>query len=198
MIKLEKTITLKLENSKIVISDIKDMNNLLQLCYPNYDELKVDTMYELKEKINYLHQNLFGSELPTYPNEINILATSGILLKDHPLYKAKTILDLVNTQKPNIDFDIEISLTPEKLDYSCDDTPTPEKFENEQELEKFIEKTFFLNVIDGFAGTDGKSFMLMLITKYSMSKFIEFISSDDLGLDLYQRIEILENALLSA
>jgi hypothetical protein len=38
----------------------------------------------------------------------------------------------------------------------------------------------------------------MLITKYSMSKFIEFISSDDLGLDLYQRIEILENALLSA
>ena len=200
-------ITIKSTKFNIIALDVANLPNLLTL--NNFDdEYDVDTLRELKEQFKQIQLKLFGVET-IWLSEMNVIEVKGLLLKNNPFYKNETVVQFINgliktnqakhTKIINIsDFDVEVSLTPQKLDYSCDDTPTPENFENEQELEKFIEDTFFLNVIDGFAGTGGKSFMQMLITKYSMSKFIKFISSDDVGLDLYERIEILENALLSA
>lgn len=194
MLNLNKILTLKLVNSSSVITSINDTDNLLKLNSTLSDGiLEVDTVFELTSIFSELQESLFGIDINSpYINLNSALGLKGILLKDHPLYQEQSILDLVNAKSPNSDFEIEVELSVKKLD---EDFETVEDFDNEEELETYIEETFFNSAIDGILGTSGKGYLIKLIKCDLLSKFIDFVNNTNTKEHI---IQILSEALASA
>lgn len=193
MLNLNKILTLKLVNSSSVITSINDTDNLLKLNSTLSDGiLEVDTVFELTNIFSELQQSLFGTDINSpYINLNSALGLKGILLKDHPLYQEQSILDLVNAKSPNSDFEIEVELSVKKLD---DDSELIEDFESVEELETYIEETFFNSAIDGILGMSGNQYLTILIKNHLLSKFIDFVNNEDINTKKYI-IQILSEAL---
>lgn len=192
MLKIIKTLGIKTSNHNQIISNCEAINDLLELDYAIDDVLEVDTIFELTDIISKLQQSLFSSESQTPYIYLNsALGIKGILVKDHPLYKEQTILDLINAKSPNSDFEIEVELSVKKMD---EDFETVEDFDNEEELETYIEEIFFNSAIDGILGMSGKEYLTDLIKYDLLSKFIDFVNSEDINTKEHI-IQILSEAL---
>ena len=193
MLKIIKTLGIKTSNHNQIISNCEAINDLLELDYAIDDVLEVDTIFELTDIISKLQQSLFSSESQTPYIYLNsALGIKGILVKDHPLYKEQTILDLINAKSPNSDFEIEVELSVKKMD---EDFELIEDFDNIEELETYIEETFFNSAIDGILGMSGKEYLIKLIKCGLLSKFIDFVNNINTKEHI---IKILSEALASA
>lgn len=180
MLNIEFKLTAVTGNSKIILDDV---DNLL-LSTSGGEYLEVDTIGELIDKLNEIHQHLFGCNLL---NDTNVLETKGVLLKDHPLYKTPAVLDAVGAENLTNGFDIEVVISFKDETGDCE-------FNNDDDLARYIKEELFTNAIDGFYDHGG-CHSLETLTKYELlPDFVEFVGNDE-TFSSEQTIEILSCAL---
>lgn len=184
MIVIKKSVCIKLLNNSYIVNE-----NLLKN-FETVMELDVDTIFELKQELNKIHLDLFKQEL-LLSNQETILTTSGVLTKDHPLYKEQAILDLVNAKSLNSDFEIEVELSVKKMD---EDFETVEDFANEEELETYIKEIFFDLNIERCIGYQCRTGFKEIFKNGLLVEFCDFIQDND-NLTNEYKVDVLIGAL---